>query len=113
MGIFPYTKYPSMGIIRFLERSLLCSRFLSYCTRMNFELVLRCGTRVLVPHLFFVKSNGLHKKQTHSNDTDDSAYDFAQGHLLMEKDGCRGNDKYGRERKECLCDARRGELRGQ
>ena len=56
MGIFPYTKYPSMGIIRFLERSLLCSRFLSYCTRMNFELVLRCGTRILVPHFFLCKS---------------------------------------------------------
>ena len=77
LGIRASKKYPSKGISHLPEPLLLCSRFLSYCTRMNFELVLRCGTRVLVPHLFFVKSNGLHKKQTHSNDTDDSAYDFA------------------------------------
>ena len=48
----------------------------------------------------------LHKEQTHPNDTDDSTYDFAQGHLLMEKDGCWGDDENGRERKERLGDAR-------
>ncbi len=36
-----------MGISGFREWPLLCSRFLSYCTRMNFELVFGCGARGL------------------------------------------------------------------
>ena len=48
----------------------------------------------------------LHKEQTHSDDTDDSAQHFAQSHLLMEKDGCRGDDEYGCKRKERLGYAR-------
>jgi len=35
-GEVSWAKYPSMGISRFREWPLLCSRFLSYCTKDEF-----------------------------------------------------------------------------
>jgi glucose-1-phosphatase len=53
LGIPSSANYPSMGISHFLELSLLCSRFLSYIFRMNFELVFTmCEMEHSVSHVF-------------------------------------------------------------
>ena len=47
----------------------------------------------------------LNEEQTDSYYTDDGAKDLAEGDTLMEEEGRRGNDKYGRERHDGLGDA--------
>ena len=56
LGIRASKKYPSKGISHLPEPLLLCSRFLSYCTRMNFELVFQMRGRRHCSRIFFVQT---------------------------------------------------------
>ena len=50
----------------------------------------------------FHTSQPLYKKQRHANNADDRTNDLTDSDFLMEEKGCRGNDEYGSEGKNCL-----------